>query len=149
MRRHLIAHGRLLPLLAAVAALLLTATAVSAHPHVVGAADPSDTEPICVDGDPVGQDWLLVHDPLDTEPCDGDLTDGDEDPVGVRPVELANAQNHGPYQADGTVCGGDPAAYGLETAHHGPDAGTAGNADGCFQVDSMPPGSDDHNPAID
>lgn len=149
MQRPFLAIKRLLPPLIAAAAMALTAGAISAHPHVVGSADPSDTQPTCVDGDPIGQDWLLVHDPRDTEPCDGDLTDGDEDPVGVRPVQLANAQNHGPYAADGTVCGGDPAAYGLETAHHGPDAGTAGKSDGCFRVDSMPPGSDDENPAID
>lgn len=62
---------------------------------------------------------------------------------------IANGQNHGPYSPAGVVCGGDPAAYGLETAHHGPDSGVAGKADGCYQLDSMPPGSDDHNPAID
>lgn len=62
---------------------------------------------------------------------------------------IANSQNHGPYSATGETCGGDPAAYGLETAHHGPDSGTRGKADGCYQLDSMPPGSDDENPAID
>lgn len=62
---------------------------------------------------------------------------------------IANGQNHGPYSATGETCGGDPAAYGLETAHHGPDSGTRGKADGCYQLDSMPPGSDDENPAID
>jgi hypothetical protein len=62
--------------------------------------------------------------------------------------ELANGQNHGEYSSSGEVCGGDPAAYGLESAHHGPDSGTPGSADGCYQVDSMPPGSDDENPAI-
>ncbi|HJR87653.1 MAG TPA: hypothetical protein VJ930_08370 [Acidimicrobiia bacterium] len=64
---------------------------------------------------------------------------------------IANGQNHGPYDpGTGIVCGGDPAAYGLETAHHGPDAGTPGKADGgCFQLDSWPPTSDDSNPAID
>ena len=63
--------------------------------------------------------------------------------------QLANGQNHAPFSADGTTCGGDPAAYGLESAHHGPDSGTPGKADGCYQVDSMPPGTDDQNPAID
>ena len=62
---------------------------------------------------------------------------------------IANGQNHGPYSATGKTCGGDPAAYGLETAHHGPDSGTPGKADGCYQLDSMPPGSDDQNPSID
>lgn len=61
---------------------------------------------------------------------------------------IANGQNHGAFSATGVACGGDPAAYGLETAHHGPDSGTAGKGDGCYQVDSMPPGSDDRNPAI-
>lgn len=129
--------------------VVLGAASVLAHPHVVGSADPTDTLGTCDDGDPVGAGWLLVYDPQDTEACDGDLTDGDEDPVGIRPVQLASGQNHGPYQSDGTVCGGDPAAYGLESAHHGPDAGDPGNSDGCFQVDQMPPGSDDNNPAID
>lgn len=63
--------------------------------------------------------------------------------------EIANGQNHAPFSADGITRGGDPAAYGLETAHHGPDSGTRGKADGCYQVDSMPPGTDDQNPAID
>lgn len=61
--------------------------------------------------------------------------------------QLANAQLHGPFV--GTVsCGGDPAAYGLESAHHGPDSGTAGRADGCYQADASPPSLDDTNPAI-
>lgn len=62
--------------------------------------------------------------------------------------DLANGQNHGPFGADGVSCGGDPAAYGLESAHHGPDSGTPGKADGCYQVDSMPPTSDVTNPVI-
>jgi hypothetical protein len=62
---------------------------------------------------------------------------------------IANGQNHGSYSATGETCGGDPAAYGLESAHHGPDSGTPGKADGCYQLDSMPPTSDDHIPAID
>ncbi len=63
---------------------------------------------------------------------------------------VANGQNHGPY-VKGVSCGGDPAAYGLETAHHGPDAGTPGKADnGCYQTtDRLPPKQDDENPAID
>jgi hypothetical protein len=67
--------------------------------------------------------------------------------------QLANGQNHGPFttttEGHGQTCGGDPAAYGLESAHHGPDAGDPGKADGCYETDSMPPGSDDENPAID
>ncbi len=61
---------------------------------------------------------------------------------------LANSANHGAYSTSGVTCGGDPAAYGLETAHHGPDSGTSGNGDGCYQLDSMPPGSDISNPVI-
>ena len=63
---------------------------------------------------------------------------------------IANGQNHGGY-VNGVSCGGDPAAYGLETAHHGPDAGTPGKADGdCYQTTGrVPPALDDSNPAID
>lgn len=61
---------------------------------------------------------------------------------------LANGANHGPYTAGGLTCGGNAGVYGLETAHHGPDSGVAGNADGCYQLDSMPPGSDQPNPVI-
>jgi hypothetical protein len=43
---------------------------------------------------------------------------------------IANGQNHGPF-VNGVTCGADPAAYGLEPAHHGSDAGTPGKADGC------------------
>lgn len=61
---------------------------------------------------------------------------------------IANGQNHGPF-VNGVSCGGDPAAYGLETAHHGPDAGTAGRADGCYQTTgSVAPGLDVSNPVI-
>jgi hypothetical protein len=61
---------------------------------------------------------------------------------------IANGQNHGPF-VNGTSCGGDPAAYGLESAHHGPDAGTPGKADGCYQTTgSVPPGQDVSSPAI-
>ena len=73
------------------------------------------------------------------------IADPDGDGVGQ---VLANGQNHAPFNANGVTCGGDPAAYGLESAHHGPDSGTPGKADGCYQVDSMPPGTDDNNPAI-
>lgn len=42
--------------------------------------------------------------------------------------------------------GAGPAGYGLETAHHGPDAGMPGKADGCYATDGPP---QDNNPAID
>lgn len=61
---------------------------------------------------------------------------------------LANGQNHGPF-VSGVSCGGDPAAYGLETAHHGPDAGTSGKADGCYQTTgSVAPSNDVASPVI-
>jgi len=61
---------------------------------------------------------------------------------------IANGQNHGPF-VNGVACGGDPAAYGLETAHHGPDAGRPGKADGCYQTTgNLPPGQDVENPVI-
>ena len=72
---------------------------------------------------------------------------------------LANGQNHAPF-VNGVSCGGDPAAYGLETAHHGPDAGVPGKADPvdgsrqdqrapCYQTTgSVPPGQDVANPVI-
>ena len=61
---------------------------------------------------------------------------------------LANGQLHGPF-ASGVSCGGDPAAYGLESAHHGPDAGTPGKADGCYMTTGgVAPGLDVQSPAI-
>lgn len=67
---------------------------------------------------------------------------------GVPEATLANGQNHGPF-VNGVSCGGDPAAYGLETAHHGPDAGTAGKADGCYRTTgAVPPGQDVASPVI-
>lgn len=71
---------------------------------------------------------------------------------------LANGQNHPGFQplnAEGLrlSCAGvlepadaGPAGYGLETAHHGPDAGTPGKADGCYAVVGNP---QDGNPGID
>jgi hypothetical protein len=71
---------------------------------------------------------------------------------------LADGQNHPGFQpinADGLrlSCEGvlepanaGPAGYGLETAHHGPDAGTPGRADGCYATVGNP---QDENPAID
>lgn len=61
---------------------------------------------------------------------------------------LANGQLHGAF-SNGISCGGDPASYGLETAHHGPDAGTAGNADGCYMTTGgVAPGADVASPVI-
>jgi hypothetical protein len=70
---------------------------------------------------------------------------------------LANGQNH-PVFISGVSCDSYPAAaggpvgpawYGLETAHHGPDAGDSGRGDGCYQTTgSVPPGQDVANPAI-
>ena len=61
---------------------------------------------------------------------------------------IANGQLHGPF-VNGVSCGGDPAAFGLESAHHGPDAGDPGKADGCYQTTgSVAPSADDENPAI-
>lgn len=70
-------------------------------------------------------------------------------PSGEHPQVLANGQNHGPFLA-GESCGGAPSAYGIETAHHGPDAGISGKADGdgCYKVDGSAPGSDITNPVI-
>ena len=71
---------------------------------------------------------------------------------------LANGQNHPGFQpVDETglrlSCEGalvpanaGPAGYGLETAHHGPDAGVPGKGDGCFAVVGDPV---DGNPGID
>lgn len=71
---------------------------------------------------------------------------------------LADGQNHPGFQpVDGSglrrSCEGvlepanaGPAGYGLETAHHGPDAGVPGKADGCFATVGNP---QDDNPAID
>lgn len=71
--------------------------------------------------------------------------------------QLANGQDHAPFATDtetglvtGTSCGaGDPAGYGLETAHHGPDAGTPGKGEGCYMTTgNVPPGGDVSNPVI-
>jgi hypothetical protein len=84
---------------------------------------------------------------------------------------IANGQNHPKFEilsgvdfdGDGVIeglscesfgaaAGGDlgPAWFGLETAHHGPDAGDPGKGDGCYETTgSVAPGADDQNPAID
>ena len=71
---------------------------------------------------------------------------------------LAHGQNHPGFQpVDGNgfrlSCEGvlepansGPAGYGLETAHHGPDAGTPGRGDGCYATLGNPA---DANPALD
>jgi hypothetical protein len=77
--------------------------------------------------------------------------------------ELASGQNHPGFVTDSetglrTMCEGvlepadsGPAGYGLETAHHGPDAGTPGKGDGCYAVEDPTPENPppDTNPAID
>ncbi len=61
---------------------------------------------------------------------------------------IANGQMHNAF-VNGVSCGGDPAAFGLETAHHGPDAGTPGKADGCYRTTGgVAPGQDVANPSI-
>lgn len=77
-------------------------------------------------------------------------------------VIIANGQDHPKFNYNAVTeqyesCAGadepreaDPAGYGLETAHHGPDQGTPGKADGCFALDGFaPPIDQDNNPAID
>jgi hypothetical protein len=70
---------------------------------------------------------------------------------------IANGQNH-PAFINGESCdtfthlpGYGPAWYGLETAHHGPDAGTPGKGDGCYQIEGrlspLDPASD-RNPGL-
>jgi hypothetical protein len=73
---------------------------------------------------------------------------------------IANGQNHPGFVYDedsdlSTMCEGvnepadsGPAGYGLETAHHGPDAGDPGKGDGCYAAEGEPP-PPDTNPAID
>jgi hypothetical protein len=77
--------------------------------------------------------------------------------IGHNGQVLANGQNH-PAFINGTSCQSYPSAgpapvgpawYGLETAHHGPDAGTPGKKDGCYQTTgSVPPGQDVQSPVI-
>jgi hypothetical protein len=48
------------------------------------------------------------------------------------------------------ICGGEPAAYGLEVAHHGPDLERDGKSDGCYKTDlDIRTPAADRNPAID
>ena len=64
---------------------------------------------------------------------------------------LANEQNHPAFFIDPdtgliTSCEGvnelpntGPAFYGLESAHHGPDAGDPGKDEGCYAAEGGPP----------
>ena len=72
--------------------------------------------------------------------------------AGDREQVLANGQLH-PIPAPGTglSCDDDMtgAWYGLETAHHGPDAGDAGRGDDCYMTDdTVQLGQDVNNPVI-
>jgi hypothetical protein len=76
--------------------------------------------------------------------------------------QIANGQNHPGYSYDAatnlsTSCDpsgttSDPAFYGLESAHHGPDAGDPGKDEGCYAAHdddegvTLPP--PDANPGI-
>ena len=70
---------------------------------------------------------------------------------------IANGQNH-PVFIAGVSCEDyasagpapiGPAWYGLETAHHGPDAGDPGRGDDCYATTGgVAPGDDVENPAI-
>ena len=74
--------------------------------------------------------------------------------------QIANGQNHPAFKQDAnlsTSCDtdetpGDPAFYGVESAHHGPDAGDPGKDEGCYAAldddegVTLPP--PDANPAI-
>lgn len=75
---------------------------------------------------------------------------------------IANGQHHPIFTSignnQGTSCdtspgpGGaavGPAWYGLEVAHHGPDTGTAGKADGCYQTEVIRTTSGAWIPAYD
>ena len=79
---------------------------------------------------------------------------------------LANGQNHPAFRfiggglvesciEYGLLSGYGDAWFGLETAHHGPDQGTAGRGDECFVTDGVPTTglggrpTDDRNPGID
>lgn len=71
------------------------------------------------------------------------------------PVYLANGASH-PGFTNGVSCegaggseGNDNSWYGLESAHHGPDAGDPGKGDGCYETTgNVHPKDDVENPAI-
>jgi hypothetical protein len=75
--------------------------------------------------------------------------------------QLAHGQNHPGFFVDPdtgliTSCegvnepagGSGPAFYGLETAHHGPDAGDPGKDEGCYAAEGTLPPPPPTNPAI-
>jgi hypothetical protein len=79
----------------------------------------------------------------------------------ANPVQaLANEQNHPAFFIDPdtgliTSCEGvnelpntGPAFYGLESAHHGPDAGDPGKDEGCYAAEGTLPAPPDANPGI-
>jgi hypothetical protein len=90
--------------------------------------------------------------------------------VSVSGQVIANGQNHPKFEIlsgidfngdgviEGLTCesfgaaaGGPlgPAWFGLETAHHGPDGGSPGKADGCYRTTGgVLPGDDVPNPVI-
>lgn len=70
---------------------------------------------------------------------------------GDRIVLAGGNGTHAGPGADNSICGGEPAWYGLEVAHHGPDASGEGISDGCYMVEGgLHPGDPDadRNPAI-
>lgn len=77
--------------------------------------------------------------------------------AGPRDQIIANGQNH-PAFINGLSCESygpagpyevGPAWYGLETAHHGPDAGSPGRRDDCYETTGrVPPSQDVNNPSI-
>lgn len=71
------------------------------------------------------------------------LADGQNHP-GFQPVDGAGLRQSCEGVLEPATAG--PAGYGLETAHHGPDAGLPGKADGCYATVGNP---QDDNPAID
>jgi hypothetical protein len=65
--------------------------------------------------------------------------------VAIEDGKFESCESYGPIPGS-TI---HPAWYGLETAHHGPDSGKPGKADGCYVADGNPAqGQDDQNPAI-
>ena len=65
---------------------------------------------------------------------------------------IASGQNHPPF-VNGMSCApddwADSAWYGLESAHHGPDAGEPGKGDDSYMTtDGVAPGADVENPVI-
>lgn len=60
-----------------------------------------------------------------------------------------NGSHNAPTEGFTRVCGGDPAWYGLEVAHHGADLERNGRSDGCYKTDTdIRTPAADRNPAI-